>query len=79
MVHLLGDIMTVMEFAPLYPFKRDVISLCWFYADSELANKGFFTLGVIAFFVYFLNSSGALKYLIWILSLTTINLLESMY
>jgi len=61
MLHLLGDIMTHMEFAPLSPFKRNEIALNWFYADSEIANNGFFTLGIIAFFGYILISSGALE------------------
>ncbi len=61
MLHLLGDIMTHMEFAPLYPFKRNEIALHWFYADSETANNGFFTLGIIAFFGYIFISSGALE------------------
>jgi len=61
MLHLLGDIMTYMEFAPLYPFKKDKFSKGWFRADNDTANNGFFTLGVIAFFGYILISSGAFE------------------
>ena len=60
MIHLLGDMMTFMEFKPLWPFSQIEVAYGWFYADSQLANKGFFYLGIFAFAGYIMVSSGAL-------------------
>ena len=59
MLHLLGDVMTHMEFAPFYPFKKDKIAYRRFYSGNEKVNNGFFILGVIIFLLYIFIHSGA--------------------
>ncbi|MBN2602754.1 MAG: hypothetical protein JXA91_01315 [Candidatus Thermoplasmatota archaeon] len=54
MLHLLGDLMTHMKFKPLWPIRNNEIAWHWSYSDGEIANKGFFTLGAIAFLHMFL-------------------------
>ncbi|RLF16773.1 MAG: hypothetical protein DRJ66_02615 [Thermoprotei archaeon] len=54
MIHALGDLFTIMPFAPLWPFYRKEISLKWFRYDNPIANNAFLTLGVAMFFTYFL-------------------------
>lgn len=61
MTHLLGDLMTYKEFKPLAPFSQIQISWCWFPAESETANIGFFVIGWIAFFIYILITSEVLS------------------
>jgi inner membrane protein len=60
MLHLLGDVMTHMAFKPFYPFSDKEYAWHWFLAKSEMANNGFFVLGVVLFFVYIMVSSGSL-------------------
>lgn len=64
MLHLLGDVMTHMEFKPLYPLSNRKVAWHWFLAKSKPANDGFFIFGIIAFFLYILVSSGALASLL---------------
>jgi inner membrane protein len=57
-LHLIGDLMTYMEFKPLYPFSSREVSFGWFRADNIIANYVFFILGWIMFFLYiFYNST----------------------
>jgi len=63
-LHLLGDMMTMMAFKPLWPFSHREIALCWFYADSRAANEGFMSLGIFMFIIYIMVSSGALQSLL---------------
>jgi len=50
-----------VPFKPLAPFSKKEISLKWFKAESQSANNGFFTLGIIGFFGYAMVSSGAIS------------------
>ena len=61
MTHLLGDLMTYKEFKPFAPLSQIQISWCWFPAESETANIGFFVSGWIAFFIYILITSEVLS------------------
>ena len=60
MLHLLGDLMTYQPFKPLWPFDKREISYGFFAAKSKTANKGFLTLGIVAFMGYIIISSGVL-------------------
>jgi len=53
-IHVLGDLFTIMPFAPLWPFYKKEVSLKWFRYDNPIANNVFWILGVVAFFTYFL-------------------------
>ena len=60
-LHLLGDILTYMPFKPLWPFSQKSVAFCLFKADSKVVNTVFFYLGLFAFFVYVIISSGAVE------------------
>ena len=53
-IHILGDLLTYMEFAPLWPFIKKKVSLKLFKSGNPTANNAFWSLGVTAFLVYFL-------------------------
>jgi len=61
MTHLLGDVMTFHKFKPFYPFDSREIAYGFFPANSEKANKGFFTARLIMFFIYLFVASGGLS------------------
>ncbi len=61
--HILGDLLTYMEFSPLAPFSYKRLSFKKFRADDPVMNKLFFDAGIIMFFLYVFISSGTLEYL----------------
>lgn len=47
-LHLLGDVITIAGIQPFLPFSKRNISFSLLHADNTLANRGLFTLGVLA-------------------------------
>ena len=58
--HLLGDVVTHMEFNPLWPFRDLEIALHWFDSSDRTTNSGMLTLGSLAFFLYLIRYAGVL-------------------
>ena len=53
-IHILGDLFTYMEFAPLWPFIKKKTSLKLFKSSSKRANNTFLILGILTVYYYFL-------------------------
>mgnify|MGYP000126624805 CR=1 FL=1 len=51
-LHIIGDLLTYMPFAPLAPFYNKKVSLGLFESDGDAVNNLFFNIGVIAFTIY---------------------------
>jgi len=54
LIHILGDLLTYMEFAPLWPFVRKKVSLKLFKSSSPIANNAFWAFGSMSFLLYLL-------------------------
>ena len=54
MIHILGDLFTKMEFAPLRPFYKKKVSLKWIKSNNPIVNEAFAVLGTLMLFIHFL-------------------------
>jgi len=52
MTHLLGDMLTYLEFEPLWPFSDFKKNFDLFSSDNQIANNAFFIIGLICFVYY---------------------------
>ena len=50
--HILGDLLTIRSFYPIYPLADLNIALGLFRSDNRLVNKGFLASGSIMFIIY---------------------------
>lgn len=56
--HLLGDLLTHMEFKPLAPFLNMEIALDWFDSNDRGINNGMMTTGSLVFLLYLFRYAG---------------------
>jgi len=54
LLHILGDLLTYMPFAPLWPFMKAKIALKLFSSSNRAVNEGFWALGLATFMGYML-------------------------
>lgn len=64
MLHLLGDVMTYMGFKPFWPISQKEVALKKFRANNKTANEGFFYVGIGAFVLYIVVSTGTIESII---------------
>lgn len=60
LLHILGDVFTYEPMKPLEPFSHREVKLGLFKSSNWVANKGFMTLGGLAFLVVLLKYSNYL-------------------
>lgn len=53
--HILGDLLTLMKFKPLWPLSKRAFSLGLFISENKIVNEGLFLLGMLSFFFSFQN------------------------
>ena len=53
-LHIMADLLTMMEFKPLWPFSDRSIALKIFLASDKKANNILWSIGSITFFIYIL-------------------------